>query len=128
MPQGWACERAWADLVEGDRRERLCDYGREALSIVLRSTPARGRYRLVTVGSGTEAHDYEGREVVGCVVLASGDVHRVHELAVLQRRAAGILTDTRRLVLPVRGPGDERDAINYTSFWWAGDEPRGWAS
>ena len=126
MPQGWACERAWADLVEGDRRERLCDYGREALSIVLRSTPARGRYRLVTVGSGTEAHDYEGREVVGCVVLASGDVHRVHELAVLQRRAAGILTDTRRLVLPVRGPGDERDAINYTSFWWAGDEPRGW--
>ena len=25
MPQGWACDRAWADLVDGSRRERLCD-------------------------------------------------------------------------------------------------------
>ena len=126
MPQGWACDRAWADLVDGSRRERLCDGIAEPLSLVLRSAPARGRFPLVAVGEGTEAAHYEGARVHGAVVLASGDVHRVHELAVLQRGAAGLLTDTRRLVPPVRGADDETSALNYTSFWWAGDEPRGW--
>src|SRR6185369_8001807 len=40
--------------------------------------------------------------------------------------AAGVLTDTRRLVPPVRERHDEVSALNYTSFWWSGDEPRGW--
>jgi len=126
MPQGWACERAWADLIDGDRRQRLCDEGAEPLSIVIRSAPARGTFKLLSVGDGTEDEDYSGLDVRGCVVLSRGDVHRVHDLAVLRRDAAGILTDTRRLVPPVRGPGDETDALNYTSFWWAGEEPRGW--
>lgn len=126
MPQGWACDRAWADLVDGGRRERLCDEAIEPLSLVLRSTSVRGRFPVVAVGDGTEDEDYSDRHVKGCVVLARGDVHRVHDLAVLRRGAAGILTDTRRLVPPVRGPGDETDALNYTSFWWGGDEPRGW--
>lgn len=126
MPQGWACERAWADLIAGGSRERLCDVVAEPLSIVQRSAPARGRFRLVDVGEGTEEEHYAGRDLRGCVVLAGGDVHRVLDLAVLRRQAAGILTDTRRLLHPVRTRDDETDALNYTSFWWAGDEPRGW--
>jgi hypothetical protein len=126
MPQGWHCARASADLFDGDHRERLCDIDSEPLSLVLRSDSVRGRYRLVSVGEGIEDADYARRDVRGCVVLARGDVHRVHELAVLRRGASGLLTDFRRLAPPVRGADDETDAFNYTSFWWAGDEPRGW--
>jgi hypothetical protein len=126
MPEGWSCARAVATLHEDGHAERLCDAEAEPLSVVLRSDSARGRYRLVTVGEGTEAHHYQGVAVEGCVVLAGGGVHRVHELAVLERGAAGILTDTRRLVPPVRERSDEVDALNYTSFWWSGAERRGW--
>lgn len=126
MPQGWACERATADLIDGRHRERLCDVTAEPLSVILRSDPARGRYPLVAVESGLHAADYAGRDVRGRVVLAYGDVHRVYEQAVLARGAAGLVTDVRRLVHPVRGPSDETTALNYTSFWWVGDEPRGW--
>ena len=126
MPEGWSCARAVAILHDAGSTERLCDVEAEPLSLVLRSTPARGRYPLVAVGEGTEPGDYQGLAIEGHVVLASGGVHRVHELAVLERGAAGILTDTRRLVPPVRERDDERDALNYTSFWWSEDEPRGW--
>jgi hypothetical protein len=50
----------------------------------------------------------------------------VHALAVVERGAAGLLCDTRRLFPPVRDASHDRDALNYTSFWWAGDAPRGW--
>jgi aminopeptidase YwaD len=126
MPEGWACDRATATLVDGTRRERLCDYDADRLSLVLRSGPARGRYPLVDVRDGTEPDDYLGIDLRDRVVLAGGDVHRVHELAVVDRGAAGILTDTRRLLPSVREDHDETDALNYTSFWWLADEPHGW--
>ncbi len=62
----------------------------------------------------------------GAVVLTSGAVQRVHALAVIERGAAGILTDTRRLLHDVRRESDERDALNYASFWWTEAMPRGW--
>jgi hypothetical protein len=60
------------------------------------------------------------------VVVTSGAVQRVHELAVVERGAAGLVSDGRRLVPPVRTDAHDRDSIAYTSFWWHGDEPRGW--
>lgn len=126
MPRGWECRRARAVLVDGAARETLCAYPEQSLSLVLRSSAATGRFALVDVGAGTEIADYEGREVRGRVVLASGPAHRVHRLAVVGRGAAGIVTDTRRLVPPVRRAEDERVALNYTSFWWNEDEARGW--
>jgi peptidase M28-like protein len=126
MPQGWACTEARAMLVDAHGSEPLCDAARAPLSVILRSAPARGRYRLVAVDDGaTDAH-YEGVDVRGAIVLASGPVHRVVELAVRERGAAGLLSDTRRLLPPVRGPFDDADALAYTSFWWNGDEPRAW--
>jgi hypothetical protein len=124
--RGWECARATATLVGGAERRALCDYLEQKLSLVLRSAPARGTYPIVDVGEGLELEHYRDLEVRGRVVLASGPVHRVHRLAVVERGAAGILTDTRRLAPPVRERGDERDALNYTSFWWSEDEPRGW--
>ncbi|HKQ56514.1 MAG TPA: hypothetical protein VJY35_01485, partial [Candidatus Eisenbacteria bacterium] len=89
MPEGWACDAAVATLVEGSSRERLCDYAAEKLSLVLRSTPARGRYPVVALADGTRDADYQGVEVRGRVVLTRGAVQRVHALAVVERGAAG---------------------------------------
>ncbi len=126
MPQGWACRQARATLVGARGEEPLCDYADVPLSLVLRSAPARGRFPLIAIEDGTEDAHYEGIDVRGKVVLTRGGVHRVHELAVLERGAAGILADGRRLLPPVRGPFDDPEALAYTSFWWNGDQPRGW--
>ena len=125
LQQGWDCERAAAWLVGPAGREPLCDYRAEALSIVQRSAAMSGRYPLIAVGEGAEPGDYEGRDVRGRVVLASGPVHRVHALATA-RGAAGLLTDFRRQLPPVRTAADDLDAIAYTSFWWSERMPRGW--
>ena len=126
MPEGWECARATAVLFDGAAREVLCDYARLKLSLIQRSAPARGRYPLQLLEDGTEDAHYEGLEVRGKVVLTRGPVHRVHQLAVVERGAAGILFDGRRLLPPVRGPMDDPEAVTYTSFWWGEEEPRGW--
>jgi len=126
MPEGWVCERATAALLDGGRREPLCDYEEECLSLVLRSDPARGRFPLVAVEGGGRAEHYAGLDVRGAVVLTSAPVQRALELAVHERGAAGLLVDGRRLMPPVRGPADDTDSLAYTSFWWEAAQPGGW--
>ena len=126
MPEGWECTHARAVLVDAGARTTLCDYGRLKLSLILRSEAARGRFPLVLIEDGSEDDHYRGRDVRGHVVLTRGGVQRVHQLAVVERGAAGILFDGRRLLPPVRGPLDDPEAVTYTSFWWRADEPHGW--
>ena len=126
MPEGWDCTHAVASMVDGGASERLCDYEAEKLSLILRSAPARGRYPLTVVEDGTREADYRDRDVRGKVVLTRGAVQRVHELAVIGRGAAGILSYGRRLLPPVRDRHDDPDALAYTSFWWDEAGPRGW--
>ncbi len=126
MPEGWECARARATLVAGGARQRLCDYEAQVLSLILRSASARGCFPLLALADGTEDVHYQGVEVRGRVVLTAGDVQRVHQLAVVERGAAGILSDGRRLVPPVRDRFDDPDALAYTSFWWGSDATRGW--
>jgi len=126
MPEGWECTSAVASLVDRGGAERLCDYEAEKLSLVLRSAPTRGRYPITVVEDGTHEADYRGRDVRGKVVLTRGAVQRVHELAVVARGAAGLLSYGRRLLPPVRDHHDDPDALAYTSFWWDETSPRGW--
>jgi hypothetical protein len=126
MPAGWECTAALGTLVDGGARERLCDYAAEKLSLVLRSAPVRGRYPIIAVDDGTREEHYGGIKVRGKVVLTSGEVQRVHQLAVVERGAAGILFHGRRLLPPVRDRFDDPDALSYASFWWGEDAQRGW--
>ena len=124
MPEGWECRRAVATLVQGSTCRVLCDYDACRLSLVLRSAPARGRFPIVALEDGSEDAHYDGIDVRGRVVLTRGAAHRVHTLAVVERGAAGLLCDGRRLFPPVRDFFDDPDQVAYTSFWWNGDEPR----
>jgi hypothetical protein len=129
LQEGWECMRAVATL-RGSRGgadgEPLADFAERPLSLVQRSAPARGRFPLVVVEDGASPGDYEGVEVRGRVVVTNGPVQRVHALAVVERGAAGLLSDGRRLVPPARTRDHDRDSLAYTSYWWCGDEPRGW--
>ncbi|HTR97573.1 MAG TPA: DUF4910 domain-containing protein [Candidatus Acidoferrales bacterium] len=126
MPEGWACERAVAMLRSGARLEPLADFVAEPLSLIQRSAPVEGRFPLAWVSGGDQVRDYDVVDVRGRVVLTEGAVQRVHQLAVIERGAAGVLSFGRRLLPPVRTREDDRDSLAYTSFWWAGDAPRGW--
>jgi len=126
MPQGWECSRALAVLDDGGERRTLCDYERVPLSLILRSTPARGTFEITWLEGADRPGAYAGAAVRGRIVLTDRDVHRVHELAVVEHGAAGLLSFGRRQVPPVRIDGTDPDALAYTSFWWGERERRGW--
>lgn len=126
MPEGWACERAEATLHAGGVATRIADFDAAPLSLIQRSSSGDGLYDLVAIEGGGAPEDYDGIEVRGCVVLVNGPVQRAHEFAVLERGAAGLLSDGRRLLPPTRTIKMDRDSLAYTSFWWQGEDPRGW--
>jgi aminopeptidase YwaD len=126
MPQGWVCDRAVAVLHGDGPAHTLCEFSTEPLSLIQRSAPARGRFALIELTEGTEPAHYDGIDVRGRVVVTRGDVHRVHDLAVTERGAAGLISFGRRLVHPVRDEHTDPDSLAYTSFWWGEHEARGW--
>lgn len=97
----------------------LADYREVSLSLIPRSAPFEGEVEVVMPkNKGEEAQDYEGLDVSGKVVITSGQVMRVHKLAVEERGAVGIIFDGMRTLEPVSPEWALPDAIQYTSFWW----------
>ena len=123
MPEGWRCRHATATLHGERGPEPLADFARAPLSIVQRSSQARGRFPLVAL-AGLDA--LERTDVRGKVVLSANPAQRLHERAVVERGASGLVAYGRRLMPPVRTEEHDRDSLAYTSFWWLGDRPRGW--
>src|ERR1700678_430525 len=89
---GWTVEegRLWEvrpqHILLGDWKTdpiRLADY----------SHSADIETELVDVGDGAGEADYSGKDVRGKIVLADGVLARVQELAIVQRGAAGIVSD-----------------------------------
>src|SRR6202453_3822046 len=89
---GWTVEegRLWEvhpqHILLGDWKTdpiRLADY----------SHSADVETELVDVGDGASEDDYSGKDVRGKIVLADGVLARVQELAIVQRGAAGIVSD-----------------------------------
>jgi len=117
--QEWHCTAASLRLVEpAEQAQVLADLSACPISLIQRSTAFEGEAEVVLLEEGTEEADYEGLDVAGKVVLSSGDLRRVWELAVKKRGALGILFDGMRVVPPVRPVGDLADVRQYTSFWW----------
>ncbi len=125
MFQEWEVAEATLHLVEPeDERRKLADFRDCPISLIQRSAPFEGEAEVVLLEDGEEEADYEGLNLRGKVVFTKGDLNRVRELAVEKRGAVGIISDGMRETPPVRARMDVPDAIQYTSFWWTGQEKK----
>ena len=110
-PSGWDIDRAELRVVE-PFDERLVGYPEVAMSLITYSNPGDATAELVWVGEGTGPADYEGRDVRGKFVLATGYGGDVHRQAVLAHGAVGVvcyLDDDRAMEHP--------DMLQYTGMW-----------
>lgn len=84
---------------------------RVALAINSFSTPAGGAsFRLVDAGAGSNAAAYEGKDVKGAVVLASGPIGGAWQQAVRTRGAAGVISTE---VADYTRPGETPDVLQW---------------
>ncbi|HWI18018.1 MAG TPA: M28 family peptidase [Vicinamibacterales bacterium] len=90
------------------------DEHRVALAINSYSTVAGGvSLPLVDVGTGTTAAAYEGKDVKGAVVLATGSLGQVFQQAVRNRGAAGVISSD---IAPYTRPADTPDVLQWGSI------------
>jgi aminopeptidase-like protein len=119
-PVGWTVRSAELRLVEPeDKLIASYEDTPQSLHTYSNATPAKGvTAELIDVGAGTKLADYEGKNVKGKFVLATGRARAVHEQAVHKFGAAGVITDTLPLEMPhVRESLDIPDAHAYQSVW-----------
>ncbi|HEX5736078.1 MAG TPA: DUF4910 domain-containing protein [Blastocatellia bacterium] len=88
---GWDAERGQMWEVE-PRKTKIADYDEMRVALADYSQSADVTAPLIDVGAGTDARDYEGKEVKGRIVLAGGNVAVAHKMACDERGAAGILS------------------------------------
>jgi len=87
---------------------------RVALAINSHSTAAGGTsFRLIDVGAGTTAAAYEGKDVKGAVVLATGSLGQVFQQAVRTRGAAGVVSSE---IAPYTRPAETPDVLQWGSI------------
>ena len=99
----WSCLSGEAWLL-GPEPAKLADYGEVAVSIADHSRTTHVRAGLVDVGAGTSAGDYEGIELDGRIVLASGGADAVMQEAVWRRGALGVVSYASNRLQPFDAP------------------------
>ncbi len=84
---------------------------RVALAINSFSTPAGGvTLRLVDGGQGTTEAGYDGKDLAGAVVLASGGLPQAWNIAVRARGAAGVISTA---IAPYTRPAETPDVLQW---------------
>jgi hypothetical protein len=107
---GWDPKEASLEEVE-PRHEVIARFPALPVALADYSQDADITGALVDVGAGTREADYAGREVTGRLVLASGALPAVHDLAVIAHGAAGILSDFPNQT--TAWSGDDRDLVRW---------------
>ena len=110
-PSGWDISSAELRMIEPSD-ERIVGYPEIAMSVITYSNPGDVTAELVWVGSGMSDKDYEGKDVRGKFVLATGYGGEVHRRAVLKYGAKAVvcyLEDERAKEYP--------DMLQYTGMW-----------
>lgn len=122
-PLAWEIERGELWITgAGDGKApfepiRVSRYADVPMSVSTYSKGGTWSGALIDVGPGTEDEHYQGKDVAGKVVLASGYAANVQRQAVLKRRAVGVVIYPR--------PGDRPDhpdLIRYNGMWPRADE------
>lgn len=124
--QEWHCDHAelW---LEGEQRSRLARFEEEEISLVQRSisTPAEGvEAELVIIENAEDPNSYQDLDLQGKIALVRGNQFVIYDLAVEKHGAIGLIFDNLNEYPPIRTRLDMPDAIQYTSFWWHGQEKK----
>jgi len=88
---GWRVRQATLHIVEPEAR-KLADGLSAPLALAWFSGSAEVTADLVDVGEGLDQSHYSGKDVRGKIVLGTGAHRAVHEQAVYQRGAAGVVS------------------------------------
>ncbi len=107
---GWDAGQARLDEIS-PRARTIARFPELPVALADYSQDADVSAELVDVGVGASAKDYEGHEVTGRIVLASGSLPLVHRLAVEQRGALGFLSDYPNQT--TAWSGDDRDLVRW---------------
>jgi len=108
--RGWFVKKGELWVLEPEE-VKVTSYEECALALCSNSRSADVTAELVDVGNGTSDDDYQGKEVAGKIVLASGSSSRVMDQAVWKRGALGIV------IYNSRGRGiDYPDQIPWSSI------------
>ncbi len=118
-PVGWTAKTAELYLVEPEEHliTRYEDTPTCLHTYSKATSPEGVTAELIDVGKGTKPKDYEGKDVKGKFVLATGRAHTVHEEAVWKRGALAVITDTCWEFPNVRESLDIPDAHAYQGIW-----------
>ncbi|MES2128511.1 MAG: DUF4910 domain-containing protein [Pseudomonadota bacterium] len=107
---GWNPHDARLDEVAPQARP-IASFPQLPVALADYSQDADVTAELVDVGAGTSAKDYEGRDVKGRIVIASGALPAVHRMAVEQRGALGFLSDFPNQT--TAWSGDDPDLVRW---------------
>ena len=121
--RGWTIRSGEARIVSPFQL-KLGDVRETPLRVAVNSQATDVTALLVDIGEGTKESDYEGHDVTGKVVFASGEPGTVHQMAVGERGAAGIISyGSRRRAyldqLPWRRISEQApESENPSTFAW----------
>ncbi len=107
---GWEAQSGELWEIE-PTKAKIADYGEMPVALADYSQSAKATTTLVDVGMGTSPKDYDGKEVMGRIVLAGGGVAAVHKLACEGHGAAGILSYQQNQV--TGWSGDYADNVRW---------------
>lgn len=107
---GWDAKDAQLDEI-GPHRRPVARFPQLPVALADYSQNADVKAELISVGRGASAADYQGRDVRGKLVLASGPLPLVHKLAVEERGALGILSDYPNQT--TAWSGDDQDLVRW---------------
>jgi aminopeptidase YwaD len=107
---GWDAQDARLEEVTPHTRP-VTSFPQQPVALADYSQDADVKAQLVSVGAGATAADYQGRDVKGKLVLASGALPMVHQLAVEERGALGILSDYPNQ--STAWSGDDTDQVRW---------------
>ncbi len=103
----WDGEKGELWLLGKDGSKRLLmSYRDVAASLAPGSKSGDVNTQLIWVGAGTDKKDYVDKNVSGKLVLASGGVSAVHNLAVREFGAAGVVTFANTTGKPIDHPDE----------------------
>jgi hypothetical protein len=115
----WSCDLGELRIVH-PFYELLASYEANTSCVLVNSRDGDVVAEVVWVGEGVDRRDYEGKEVQGKIVLASGDPDEVSRLAVIENGAAGILSG-----LALNRPGIPPNEVYQTTMRpWSDDRSK----